>query len=329
SMRVTDIRPAEDADRLIAAATEIPQAWTHSGTRRHLLKSGQIIDVEVTSHGLRFHDKAARLVAASDVTERRRAEETRRLLATIVESSDDAIVGKALDGTILSWNRGAERLYGFSPAEAIGQPISIIIPSSIQGEAPELLTRLGRAEHVTHHETVRRRKDGSLVPISLTLSPIVDAAGHVVAGSAIGRDISERTRAEQALKESEARFRRIAETVTEVFWIAEVGLETMIYVNPAYERIWGRTCESLYRDPRSFLDTIHQDDRARVLADLEVQMAGLPFDHEYRICRPNGDVRWIWNRGFPVRDANESVFQYVGVAQDITERRILEEQFRQ
>jgi PAS domain S-box-containing protein len=134
------------------------------------------------------------------------------------------------------------------------------------------------------------------------------------------RDISARQLAEQTLRESEERFRLIAETVTQVFWIADVQTQTMRYISPAYETIWGRSCETVYRNPRSFLDAIHQEDRGRVVKTLEIQQNGSPFEHEYRIMRPDGEIRWIRDRGFPVRTAAGHVLQYVGVAEDITDR---------
>ncbi len=127
----------------------------------------------------------------------RRIESHESLLAALVESSDDAVIGKALDGTILSWNSGAERLYGHSAEEVKGKSISILIPPGHPDELPEILRRLNQGERIEHHETVRLRKDGTLVDVSLSISLIRDAAGQVVGASAIARDLSERRRSEQ------------------------------------------------------------------------------------------------------------------------------------
>ena len=129
---------------------------------------------------------------------------------------------------------------------------------------------------------------------------------------------------EQQLRAADERFHRIAGTITELFWIADVDLRTMRYVSPAYEHIWGRSCESLYRDPRSFLRAIHPEDFQRVSNELIVQRKGQPFDLEYRIIRPDGSIRWIWDRGFPVHGEDGRVVEYFGIAQDITERVRLE-----
>jgi PAS domain S-box-containing protein len=114
-----------------------------------------------------------------------------------VESSDDAIVGKSLEGIISSWNQGATRLFGYLPDEAIGRPITMLIPSDRQDEERMIIERIRRGERIDHYETIRRRKDGSLVPISLTISPVRDGAGRIVGASKIARDISERKQKEE------------------------------------------------------------------------------------------------------------------------------------
>jgi len=122
-------------------------------------------------------------------------------LAAIVDSSDDAIIGKTLDGTIISWNRGAERLYGYTPEEVIGQPISLLVPEDRPDEIPAILDRLRHGERIDHYKTVRVRKDGRHLQISVTISPVRDADGTIIGASAIARDISEQERAiEEALR---------------------------------------------------------------------------------------------------------------------------------
>ncbi|MGH8067838.1 MAG: PAS domain S-box protein [Candidatus Entotheonellia bacterium] len=134
------------------------------------------------------------------VIERRRAEETRAPLAAILESSDDAIIGTTLDGTLVDWNTGAERIYGYRRDEVNGRPIAILVPSDRLYEIPEILARLRRGERVEHYETVCVRKGGTLIDVSLTFSPILDLTGHIVGVSAIARDITRRKRAEEALR---------------------------------------------------------------------------------------------------------------------------------
>jgi PAS domain S-box-containing protein len=135
-----------------------------------------------------------------DVTERRRAEEAQARLAAIVESSQDAIVSKTLDGVIRTWNAGAERLFGYKAEEAVGRPITLIIPPDRLDEEKEILARLTRGERIEHYETVRVAKDGRQLDISLTISPVRDAEGRIIGASKIARDITERRQAEEALR---------------------------------------------------------------------------------------------------------------------------------
>src|SRR2546423_12946929 len=129
-----------------------------------------------------------------------RALEADRFKASVIESSDDAIITKDLNGTIDSWNNGAERLFGYKAAEVIGKPVSILIPADRQDEEPQILSRLRRGERIEHYETIRRRKDGKLVDISLTVSPVRGADGWVIGASKIARDITEQKAAQRELQ---------------------------------------------------------------------------------------------------------------------------------
>src|SRR6476619_584400 len=148
-----------------------------------------------------IYDASGTLIGAVntlvDVTDRKHADVHAQRLASIVESSDDAIISKDLNGIITSWNGGAERLFGYSSEEVIGKPITILIPGDRMDEEPEIIERVRRGERVEHYDTVRRRKDGSLIDISLTVSPLKDADGRVVGASKIARDITERKRTQE------------------------------------------------------------------------------------------------------------------------------------
>jgi PAS domain S-box-containing protein len=148
-----------------------------------------------------FFDESGALLGAInmlvDITDRKRAEEHGQRLASIVDSSNDAIVSKNLDGVITSWNRGAERIFGYTASEAIGKPVTMLIPADMQDEEPRIMARIRAGEHIEHYETVRQRKDGSLIDISLTISPLKNATGVIVGASKIARDISESRRARE------------------------------------------------------------------------------------------------------------------------------------
>jgi PAS domain S-box-containing protein len=174
-----------------------------SGELRHVSKDGR--EVFVDSRMQLLGDDTV-LEANRDITERRqieaalRANEERlRWMASIVDSSDDAIVSKNLDGIITSWNRGAERVFGYAAEEAIGQPITIVIPKDRQDEERTILTRIRRGERIDHFETVRQRKDGNLILVSLTVSPVKSANGEIVGASKIARDITAQKRSQEQI----------------------------------------------------------------------------------------------------------------------------------
>ena len=191
-------------------------ASTWSEEYRFLRDDGSYVTIFDRAHILRDPGgQPVRVVGAMlDVSERKRAEATRALHAAIVESSDDAIVSKTLDGTIMSWNAGAERLFGWSAQEAIGRPIAMIIPPGREGEEAELIKRLRQGRRIEHFETVRRRKDGSAVVISLTLSPVRDASGQVVGASKVARDITVRRTSEDLLRKQSQRLRLLLEAAS-------------------------------------------------------------------------------------------------------------------
>ncbi|MEY4581545.1 MAG: hypothetical protein RL701_6248, partial [Pseudomonadota bacterium] len=143
------------------------------------------------------------------------------------------------------------------------------------------------------------------------------------------QNVTERRRAELALSESATLFRQLTETIHEVFWVSEPNQKRMIYVSPGYERIWGRSCQTLYDDPTAWVSSIHPEDRDRVLVAAQAQLSAGGFDEEYRIVRPDGVVRWLRARSYLMRNDAGQVFRIAGSAQDITERRELELQLRQ
>jgi PAS domain S-box-containing protein len=142
----------------------------------------------------------------------------------------------------------------------------------------------------------------------------------------LGLDITERKQAEEAVRESEARFRQLAENIDEVFWLADLDGEEILYVSPAYERVFGRSRESLYRGPRSWLEAVHPEDRERVRRAAAEKRARGEMDETYRVVRADGTIRWVRDRGFPIPDASGHTYRYAGIAEDITDRRRAEEE---
>jgi PAS domain S-box-containing protein len=392
------------------------------------------------------------LAIKRDVTPRREADEAQRLLAAIAESSEDAIIAYAPTGIILTWNRAAEIIFGYSAPEAIGRHVSIFVAPERRARLDHLTQQVLQGNAVLQHEGICVCRDGSPVEVSATAYPIKNSASEVVAVSVILRDISERKRseekihekeslfrimadgcpalmwvtnadgrvefinrayrefigvsldrvqgldwekflhpddaqlyleacdralreraplrsetrlrgvqgewrwvatyaeprfspsgeflgyvglcpditerkqAEQALRTSEEQFRQLAENIREVFWIMPPETDEIPYVSPAFEQVWGRTRESLYQDPFSWVESIHPDDRERARALLLRQMQGEPVLREYRIRTPDGLEKWIRDRAFPIRDQSGKVIRVVGIAEEITEQKRYEEQ---
>jgi PAS domain S-box-containing protein len=183
--------------RLDAFLTHLSERREWSGELCHHTRDGREVIVESRHQVIDVDGRSIVLETNRDVTERRRAESARGQLAALVESSEDAIVGKDLSGIVTSWNHAAERMFGYCAREAIGQSIRLIIPDTRRAEEDDVLARIGRGETIQHFETVRRRKDGTEIPVSLTVSPIHDSSGAIIGASKIARDISEQKRAGQ------------------------------------------------------------------------------------------------------------------------------------
>jgi PAS domain S-box-containing protein len=259
--------------------------------------------------------------------ERALDEQARGALAAIVESSDDAVISKDLRGIMKSWNRGAERLFGYTSQEAIGQPVTMLIPRDRLDEETGILERIGRGERIDHYETVRRRKNGSLVNISLTVSPIIDGLGRVVGASKIARDITERKRAEHALQESESLFHEIADTAPAMLWTTDAaGVRT--FLSRRWYEFTGQAAD--IAPGVAWLSAVHPDDRAtteRIFVEAHERRAF--FRHEYRVRRAEGDDRWVIESASPRVGEGAEFLGYVGAVVDITERKHAENALRE
>lgn len=273
-----------------------------------------------------------------DITERKQAEEELERLSRqhelILDSAGEGIYGLDLQGHTAFVNQAAARMLGWEAQALIGQPMHPILHHSKPDGTPYPLEECpiytafkdGRTHAVD--QEVFWRKDGTSFPVEYVSTPIREgktAVGAVV----VFKDITERKQAEEALRQSEERFRQVTENIEEVFWMTEPEKNTMLYVSPAYEQIWGRSCDSLYASPRSWLDVIDPADRQRVLeAALTKQITG-KYDETYRIMRPDGTTRWIEDKAFPIRNASGTVYRIAGIATDITERKQIQDQLIQ
>jgi two-component system, cell cycle sensor histidine kinase and response regulator CckA len=296
----------------------------HSGPRREWTSDERTFALAISNLiTLALEDVSRRQAQAALHT---REQEYRAL----VENSPDVICRYDREGRILYVNPSCERLLGRTLADLVGtHAMDRFPPNEGLTNYRRLVDDVVRTGRAAECELGLDFLGGYLATHYVRLVPERDSVGRIVSVLAIGRDITPLKETEQRLRESELRFRQVTENIDEVFWLTDLERERVIYVSPAYERVWGRTCESLYEDRRAWFEAAHPDDRSRVEeAVMSLRETG-GYDLEYRVIRPDGSMRWVQDRAFPIRDASGTVTRVAGVAEDITTRRQLEEQFRQ
>jgi diguanylate cyclase (GGDEF)-like protein/PAS domain S-box-containing protein len=234
AMTIADIRPEEDIPDLLEATAKPIHGLQEATIWRHRKKNGAIIDVEIVGHDLLFHGIEAELIAARDVTERKKAEETVQKLASIVEFSEDAILGKSMDGKITSWNRAAEKMYGYTRGEVVGRDLSFLVPPGRQAEIQAIMERVLSGQPIECLETQRLTKTGSVLDVSLSVSPIKDPTGLITGASAIARDITLRKRAEEQLKLQSAALEAAANAIVITDYEGKI-----VWVNRAFTTMTG------------------------------------------------------------------------------------------
>lgn len=262
-----------------------------------------------------------------DATEQKLAEDKTTFLASLVETSDMAIISKNMDGTILTWNRAAETLYGYTSEEAVGRPINFIIPPHRQTQFQDIMTRLRRGEPTESLETERQAKDGRRVPIRLTVSPVRGKNGTLIGAASLARSISRRKEIEQALSLSEARLKFALDAADIGTWHWDIPGDTLIWSDRS-KAIFGLPpdAELTYE---LFLERLHPDDREQ--ADQAVMRAidsQADYDIEFRCPRPDGSLRWVNSKGRAYYDAADRPSRFEGVVQDITERKNIEQDLK-
>lgn len=264
-----------------------------------------------------------------DITERKRGEEQRSRLASIVESSEDAIFSKDLDGTITSWNSGAEKLFGYTAEEIIGQPLSLLLPPERLDEFPLILQRIRSGAHLEHYEVPRMCKDGRRVEISVAVSPIKDSAGAVVGSSTIARQISERKHMEEVLRQNEERFRLAIKATNDAIWDIDLKTGTVSW-NETYSTLYGRPPETS-DSWQWWIDRIHPEDREGTVGELRaaISSSASSWTREYRFQRADGRWAHIYDRAYIARDGSGKAWRVIGAMQDLTTRKQAEAALRE
>ena len=285
-------------------------------------KSGQKIDVLLNTRLINYQKDQAILGIFTDISEMKKSEKALRESEERFRGLSDAAFEAIFfseKGICLDQNSTAEKMFGYTHSEAVGKKgTDWIIPADREMVMNNMLSGLEGP-----YETVALRKDGTTFPCEIQ-ARMTFYKGQKVRITAL-QDITIRKEAEKALKESDAQFRLIAESVQDIFWISTPGLEEILYVSPAYKKIYGRSCESLIQSPKSFSKAIHPDDRERIHLEVENNKDGIWGPKEYRIIHQDGSVRWILDRGFPIYDEHGNLEKITGVVTDITLRKKAEE----
>lgn len=310
--------------------------------------------------GRMARDAQGRLLGAAginlDITERKRMEQVVReaelKYRQLHETMTDAFASVDLRGLVLDCNQAFQDMLGYSLAELRGLCYREFTPKRWYASESHIIeTQVLLRGYSDIYQKEYRRKDGTVFPVELRIFLVRDASGQPAWMWALVRDITARKRVEnqirelnaslerrvrqrtaeleatnESLRQSELRFRQLAENINEVFWISDPGKNQMLYVSPMYEAIWGRSCASLYAAPLSWATAIHPEDRARVSEAVRTKQITGQYDEQYRIVRPDGALRWIRDRAFPVRTRSGQVVRLVGVAEDITHRKWAEEE---
>ncbi|MGH7147519.1 MAG: PAS domain S-box protein, partial [Nitrospiraceae bacterium] len=318
------LSPCRDRDRPYLAGSH--RGIAGGGAFAYLTKP---YDLEELRHTLRRAIGVKELAVKVERTESLLKESEERF-RSLVESATDAIVVADRGGFIISWNRSASKFFGYADEEVIGQPLTLLMPARYRQAHEQGLARMestGKGRLIgSVLEVHGLKKDGTEFPIELSLAAwrTMDSTYY----SGIIRDISERKKAERAVQEGQERFRQLAEHIRGVFWMTDPSKQDMLYISPGYEEIWGRSCESLYASPQSWLEAIHPEDRARVFEAATHKQTVGTYDEQYRILQPAGVIRWICDRAFPIRDFSGIVYRIVGFAEDITDQKRFQESLR-
>jgi two-component system, cell cycle sensor histidine kinase and response regulator CckA len=257
---------------------------------------------------------------------KRAAERAARQMAAIVESSNDAIISKTLDGVITTWNSAAEQLYGWTAAESIGRNVSFLVPPDKADELGKIMCRLEAGEHIGYFETVRLRRDGQRIDVAMTISPVRGADGRLVGISKTARDIRERKQAETALKQSEARYRGLIESIPALVWVYDSAGQPLLHNHRWYEYT-GQTSEDIAAN--RWHEALHPDDEARAVAVWDrCSASGEPYSTEYRIRRKDGVYRWFLAQG-AAQLGPTGIEQWGGICTDIDDRKRAEQSLQQ
>lgn len=287
--------------------------------KRYRNLRGESIWVNISSRVIReYSGKPTSIISAvTDISEQRAAEETRVRMSAIVRASNDAIITKDLNGIVTSWNAAATKLFGYSESEMVGSPIFKVVPEGKRSEELDLLRRSSLLEEIEPLRTERLHRDGTHVEVLLKVAPLVDADGKLLGISTIAKDLTAESRSAMELRESEHRFRMLADNMSQFAWMANPKGEVYWY-NKRWYDYTGTTLESMRG--WGWKQVHHPDHVDRIVESIQRSWdSGEPWEETFPIRSKEGQYRWFLSRALPIRDANGNITHWFGSNTDITE----------
>ncbi|WHZ17600.1 MAG: diguanylate cyclase/phosphodiesterase (GGDEF & EAL domains) with PAS/PAC sensor(s) [Nitrospira sp.] len=321
---------ADDKAQVLAAvAAALDGRTPYSVECRIIRPTGEVRHVHCRGMVIRDSDGRPMKMAGTvlDVTERKQAEQARRRLEFAVDHSMEGLALLDESGRFVYMNDAHAQIYGYSAPELLGKSWKLLYDREHAAYIEQQCVPALSGKPFWQGELVGRRQDGTAFDVEVSLRILPEGAEERGLLICTCRDISERRRMEVGLQQSEERFRQLAEHINAVFWLVTADKTNLIYVSPAFDSIWGRPRRDLYESPEIWMACVHPDDRNRVETAAACQ-ATLLYDEEYRIVRPDGSIRWIRDRCFPIRDASGNVYRFAGIAEDITATKRMAEALR-
>src|ERR1700747_2575015 len=329
-----DFSPPEDAQKDWALFQQLKAGSIdhYQLDKRYFRRDGSLVWGSLSISLLKSRPSPLVIAMVEDITDKKRAEEARFRHAAIVESSDDAIISKNLDGVIVSWNGGAQRIYGYTEGEAVGKPITILVPRELVDEEDKILERVRAGERIEHYETLRVTKEEEGINVSLSVSPIKDSSGRILGLCSISRDISDRKRGEEARRLAEQEFAKANERLQLAMeagaaggWDYDLKTGKDVWFGAAHAQL-GMTRDETLGSPKEFWDRVHGDDRERLEHALQVAKEKREdFGEDVRVVWRDGTTHWLRSRGRFHYAANGEAERSLGISLDITERKRAEE----
>jgi PAS domain S-box-containing protein len=326
-----DFSPADDAEKDWALFQQLRAGVIdhYQLEKRYFRRDGSLVWGSLSLWLLDARPSRLVIAMVEDITDKKRAEEARFRHTAIVESSEDAIVSVTLGGILVSWNAGAQRMFGYTESEILGKSVNILVPSEQPDEENQIFATLEAGRRIDQFETVRVTKAGEKIEVSLSISPIRDSNGQTVGYSGMARDITERKRAEEALRTSEERL-RLAQQAAHIGtfeWNIRTGLNTW---TPELEAMHGLPPGGFGGTRTAWENLVHRHDLKKVLRWVDQTLqTGVPTQGEWRVVWPDGSVHWIAARWQVLRDESGKPLRMVGVNADITERKQSEEALKE